>query len=88
MIKLHDTVNIAGHFLPALINDDTTGLSVEDSKALIRWTFRIPLLAAGIFDVKGELNFERDAITGLLSNCYEVDVYIDDQWRGAKRDAL
>ena len=83
-IKLHDTVNIAGHFLPALANDDTSGLSVEDSKALIRWTISNPLLAAGILDVKGEPSFERDIVTGLLSDCYEVDVYIDDQWRGAK----
>ena len=83
-IKLHDTVNIAGHFLPALVNDDTSGLSVEDSKALIRWTISNPLLAAGILDVKGEPSFERDIVTGLLSDCYEVDVYIDDQWRGAK----
>ena len=83
-IKLHDTANIAGHFLPALVNDDTSGLSVEDSKALIRWTFRNPLLAAGILDVKGEPSFERDIVTGLLSDCYEVDVYIDDQWKGAK----
>jgi hypothetical protein len=34
-IKLHDTISISGHFLPALINDDPSGLSVEDSKALI-----------------------------------------------------
>jgi hypothetical protein len=83
-IKLNDTVNIAGHFLPALVNDDTSGLSVEDSKALIRWTISNPLLAAGILDVKGEPSFERDIVTGLLSDCYEVDVYIDDQWKGAK----
>jgi hypothetical protein len=31
-IKLHDTISISGHFLPALINDDPSGLSVEDSK--------------------------------------------------------
>lgn len=88
MIKLHDTINIAGHFLPALINDDPSGLSVEDSKALIRWTISNPLLAAGIFDVKGELSFDRDAVTGLLSDCYEVDVYIYERWRGAKHDVL
>jgi hypothetical protein len=83
-IKLHDTISISGHFLPALINDDPSGLSVEDSKALIRWTISNPLLAAGILDVKGEPSFERDIVTGLLSDCYEVDVYIDDQWKGAK----
>jgi len=83
-IKLHDTISIAGHFLPALVNDDTSGLSIEDSKALIQWTVRNPLLAAGILDVKGEPSFERDTVTGLLSDCYEVDVSIDDQWRGAK----
>jgi len=83
-IKLHDTVNIAGHFLPALLNDDTSNLSIEDSKALIQWTISNPLLAAGILDVKGEPSIDRDTITGLLSDCYEVDVYVDDQWRGAK----
>jgi hypothetical protein len=82
-IKLHDTISISGHFLPALINDDPSGLSVEDSKALIQWAISNPLLAAGILDVKGEPTFERDTITGLLSDCYEVDVYIDDRWKGA-----
>jgi hypothetical protein len=67
-IKLHDTISISGHFLPALINDDPSGLSVEDSKALIQWTISNPLLAAGILDVKGEPSFERD--TSLV--CYQT----------------
>jgi hypothetical protein len=50
-LQLYDQITIAGHFLPALIYGDTSGLSVPDCKCLIHWAVENPKLAAGVFDV-------------------------------------
>jgi hypothetical protein len=83
-LKLYDQVTIAGHFLPALIYGDTSGLSVPDCKRLIHWAVENPKLAAGVFDVPQESHFATDTITGLGADCYDVDIYVDDNWTGGE----
>ena len=76
-IEFHDQVTISGHWLPALIYGDTSGLSVPDCKRVIRWSFENPELAAGVFDVvENETHFARDLISGLHADCYTVDLYV------------
>jgi hypothetical protein len=79
-LQLYDQVTIAGHFLPALICGDTSGLSVSECKNLIRWAAENPKLAAGVFDVPSESHFATDTITGLRADCYDVDIYLDENW--------
>jgi hypothetical protein len=83
-LQLYDQVTIAGHFLPALIYGDTSGLSVPDCKRLIHWAVENPKLAAGVFDVPSESHFATDTITGLAADCYDVDIYVDDNSKGGE----
>jgi len=82
-----DTLSIASVYAPALANDDETGLTDDESAMLDRWE-RDYLKkareacndesAALIFNFPdSESNFTRDAVSGLLADCLDVEVYVD-----------
>lgn len=65
------TVHLAGHWLPALINGDLSGLNDADCAALDAWEAANPCdhYSPGV-----DLGFTRDDISGLLADCVEVDL--------------
>ena len=72
-----DTILIAGHYLPALINGDYSGLSDTDETDLDTWfeEYKEPG-STYIFDSSDEESeFARDCVTGLHADCYTVKVF-------------
>ena len=76
-MDLVHTETIGQHFMPALHNDDHTGLSDDDSKQLIDWE-RSLTAEIGVFTLQ-EKSYETDfalcEITGLMSDCIEIEIY-------------
>ena len=75
------TYQIAGHFLPALVNGDRTGLSDQEDEQLDKFLADLTeelqcFPGAMIFEPADESNFAYDDVTGLLAECYETVVYI------------
>ena len=66
---------ISEHYLSALINNDETGISFDESKALEAWLETLP--KANHFDVINQDcgNFTICDITGLHANCATVRCY-------------
>ena len=76
MIKIYNTYSIAGHYLSAIFNDDESAFEGTDSDDLAAFYDSLPD-APLTFDVTdGEPNFQRDDVSGLLADCYNVDLYI------------
>lgn len=84
--------SIAGHFLPALINGDTSGLDDNEKHQLNRLVTRLP--PGGHWDVpKDEFgndqegHFAEDDVTGLRANVYDVTYYAPKtHWVEARRN--
>jgi len=76
-IKLYDTVNIAGHYLSALINDDYSGLSDEEKTEFDEWYKEyMPSGGTFVFEViSEEPEFSEDIITGLMADTYTVNIF-------------
>ena len=78
-----DTITICSHYMPALINGDYSGLSDKDQDDLDQWdkSYRESGITY-IYNVRGnnseygpETEFARDVVTGLMADCYTVDVF-------------
>lgn len=65
------TVNLASHWLPALINGDLTGLDDTEAAALAAWEAANP---CDHYSVGATLGFTRDDVSGLLADCIGVDL--------------
>lgn len=77
MLKIYDTANIAGHYLPALINGDYSGLDDMEENQLNDYLETLP--AGVIFDCSSDYpEFARCAISGLMAECLEVNLWSDD----------
>lgn len=80
---------IAEHFLPALINDDYTGLSDPEAAELDAFlmTFcALPDLTISTAD--DEPSFAVDAVTRLHANCYTVRFYFTNHAHYPQQHAL
>ena len=77
-MKIFDEKMVAGHWLPALINDDRTNLSDEEEETLDKWLKGLP---NGAYVTTGdhEPSFEKDDITGLLADCYQVTILTQEE---------
>jgi hypothetical protein len=82
MLNDYYEFNIAGHYLPALINDDFTGLSDNEAKevdSFIIWGLKqLPDMTATVVDEEGE-NFCQCEISGLYAQCYTVRFYFTNE---------
>lgn len=73
---------IAGHYLPAMINDDYSGLSDDEADELNAFmvTFSaLPDLTISVVD--DESQFAVDAVSGLHADCYTVRFYFTNYER-------
>lgn len=80
---------IAGHYLPAIINDDYSGLSDPESAELAAFllTFcALPDLTISVVD--DESQFAVDAVSGLRADCYTVRFYFTNHARHPQQHAL
>ena len=69
-----DTVTIVSAYLPALINDDYSGLSDIDCDIVKAYAESLPAYA--ILDTKGrEPDFAMCDLCGMYGDCIAVDVY-------------
>lgn len=65
--------NLAGHWAPALINGDYSGLSDADAEALNSWiNNNVPPGAGHWSGFNEETGFSRDDVSGLRADCYKV----------------
>lgn len=74
MLEKEPTIyRIAAHFMPAIINGDTTGLEAGEEKeldAFLQW------VGVGVWDCDDdEPQFTQDEVTGLWADCFEVKFY-------------
>ncbi len=74
ILEKRETVFIGIHFMPALINDDVSGLSDEEDEQVCRYMAGCEC-GFSHFDYEGETVWSTCKITGLSSDCYEVSLY-------------
>ena len=71
-----DTLKIAAHWMPALINDDYSGLSDADQSNLDCWFDEYKYSGAiYTFNVSDDTDLAIDTVTCLLADCYTVQVF-------------
>ena len=71
-----DTLTMASHYLPALINDDYSGLSETDENNLDAWFADYKDSGATYtFNVSDDTDLAIDTVTCLLADCYTVQVF-------------
>ena len=73
-----DTLTMSAHWLPALINDDYSGLSDNDCQNLDTWFKEYKDIGACyIFEVKSDNtdNFTTDCVSGLFADCHVINVF-------------
>lgn len=75
VIKQLYKVNLSQHWLSALINGDTTGLTDEEDLQLDDWMYKNP---AEVYEPGREMGFCRDDITDLHAECFEVTLWGGD----------
>ena len=81
--------NLAGHWLAALINDDETGLTDDESAdlaAFMRPYYALEDMTVDILD--DEPGFTKDDISGDLADCYTVRFYFTNHALTPQQQAL
>lgn len=78
MLVHYDTEIVASHFLPAIFNDDYTGFEDDEESLLNKWLDKQPTNATYAFDESNGEFFGRDAVTGLMAMCVELQVYTNE----------
>ena len=73
--ELFDTVTIASRWLSALVNYDWTGLSESECEQLKDYLKDKPHSLIVEYGESGR--FARDAVTGLLADCVDVELYCE-----------
>lgn len=71
---IYDHYSIAGHFAPAIVNGDYSGLSDDDDKALAVFLKSVP---PGIWQFSENTEFARDQVTGLHADCLLAELWVD-----------
>jgi hypothetical protein len=79
MLVHYDTETVAIHYLPAIFNDDYTGLNDEEHEELDKWLDKQPKNATFACD-DDMMNsfFGKDVVTGLMADCVELQVYTNE----------
>lgn len=91
MNRLNDyyELTLAGHWLPALINGDETGLTDDESAdldAFMRDYYALEDMTVDIVD--DESQFAVDAVSGLHADCYTVRIYFTNHALNPQQHAL
>lgn len=63
---------IGSHFLPAIINDDRSGLTCEDDNFLDAWVEKWGIKGNYTIEVDKTPDFRQCEITNLGSECYTI----------------
>ena len=64
--------SICGHYLSAIINGDTSGLSDNDEKDLDSFLHHVEAHGNGHWSVDSEEpSFQEDEVSGLMADCYD-----------------
>ena len=67
---------VSEHFLPAIVNDDYTGLNDEESNLLQQFLTEASKLENAIWVIdEDSSNFIDCDVTGLFSNCHKVKLH-------------
>jgi hypothetical protein len=78
MLNDYYEFNIAGHWLPALVNDDFSGLSDAEANEVEEFIYpyikSLPDLTVAVMFDDGA-SFARDAVSDLYADCYTVRLY-------------
>jgi hypothetical protein len=78
MLNDYYEFKIAGHWLPALVNDDFTGLSDAEANLVEDWIYphlkQLPDMTVAVLFDEGR-GFAEDEISGLYADCYAVRLY-------------
>jgi hypothetical protein len=69
---------ISSHFSTAIEYGDTSGLSEDDCESLDIFLEDLPE-GSKVFEYGENDNFEKDEVTGLMSDCIDFKVYIDKE---------
>lgn len=89
MINDYYELTLAGHYLPALINADETGLTDDESADLAAFMRPYNKLENLIIDiVDDEPSFAVDAVSDLYADCYTVRFYFTNHARNPQQHAL
>lgn len=75
---IDEDVAIGTHFLPAIINDDLSGLEEIDHEQLAEWWYSLHQEhghGAYVFDYDTDASFSRCQISRLMSFCYFIKIY-------------
>jgi hypothetical protein len=78
MLVHYDTETIAIHYLSVIFNDDYTGLNDEEHEELDKWLDKQPKNATFAYDDDNEQFFGKDAVSGLMATCVELQVYTNE----------
>lgn len=72
-IKHYSTDTVCYYYLSAIINGDSSGLEDEEVQQLDDYLKTLPENA--IFDCGDDIGFYRDAISGLMGDCVELNIF-------------
>lgn len=78
MLVHYDTETIATHYLSAIFNGDSSGLGETEQASLDAWLNKQPENATFMFDEENEEFFGKDAVTGLMATCVELQIYTNE----------
>jgi len=81
MLNDYFEYRISKHFLPAIINDDYSGLNDEEINLLNRFLSEANNLDNATWDIDSdsESHFIDCDITGLFSDCYDVKLHFTNE---------
>jgi hypothetical protein len=78
MLVHYDTETIAIHYLPAIFNDDYTGLNDKEHEELDKWLDKQPKNATFAYDEENEQFFGKDVVTGFWGTCVALQIYTSE----------
>jgi len=73
-LELIETVYMCGDYLPALINDDWTGLADDEARRLHAYQSMLPPCAV-LNVIDGGDNWTRCEVCSLLADCTTVEIW-------------
>ncbi len=90
-MRLNDyyELTLAAHYIPALVNDDYTGLSdaeAADLDAFMRDYWKLPDATIGDIDFESHLGF--DEVSGLFGDCLTLKLYFTNHALNPQQFAL
>jgi hypothetical protein len=74
-LELWDEVNLATHWLSALVNGDSSGLSDEEEEKLDKWESKLPKGYTIDYGDLEDTDFKIDVVSGLRATTVRVKIY-------------